>query len=144
MEFISALLNTKIAKIIILVIFIVLAVILVIQYLNVKSLEKDIDKLNNTVIEKNSVIDDLNNQLKLRQFEIETLTKGIAIANDYHSKTEEVLNESSNLKTDIIEEAMSNEESKDWWNTEIPTNILDMLTCNKSELLQTTSCANRN
>lgn len=132
---ISSMLNTKWAKLSIFIVLIVLIVLLCIQYFSVKSLEKELDKTQSVLLERESEIDDLNKQLKQRKFEIDTLMKGISIADTYHSKTEEVLNHASDIKTEIINEALSNEESKDWWNTEIPSNILNMLTCNKPELL---------
>ena len=144
LSFISSLLNTKAAKIVILVIIIILGVILCIQHFRVKSLNKDIDKLNTTVLEKNAMIDDLNRQINLQKFEIETLNKGMNIVDDYHSKTEDVLNDASGFKKEIIEEAMSKEESKEWWNTPIPDNVLDMLTCHRTELLQATACTGSN
>lgn len=144
LSFISSILNTKFAKITILVIIIVLCVFICIQRFKMKSLNKDIDKLNTAVLEKNAMIDDLNRQINLQKFEIDTLSKGMSIVDDYHSKTEDVLNDASEFKKEIIEEAMSKEDSKEWWDTPIPDNVLDMLIGHKSELLQTTTCTGSN
>lgn len=125
----SKLLSSKALSITALILIIILLVTIGVIQVQKKGLNQKIDDLNKTIDNKEEIIIELNQQIKVKDFEIQYLQKGISIANSYEKEKEKVLEDETTTKVQILEKVMSTEENKDWWNTPIPADILDLITC---------------
>ena len=125
----SKLLSSKALSITSLILIIILLVTIGVIQVQKKGLNQKIDDLNKTIDNKEETIIELNQQIKVKDFEIQYLQKGISIANSYEKEKEKVLEDETTTKVQILETVMSTEENKDWWNTPIPADILDLITC---------------
>lgn len=125
----SKLLSSKALSITALILIIILLVTIGVIQVQKKGLNQKIDDLNKTIDNKEETIIELNQQIKVKDFEIQYLQKGISIANSYEKEKEKVLEDETTTKVQILETVMSTEENKDWWNTPIPADILDLITC---------------
>jgi predicted PurR-regulated permease PerM len=125
----SKLLSSKAISITALLLIIILLVTIGVIQVQKKGLNQKIDDLNKTIDNKEEIIIELNQQIKVKDFEIQYLQKGISIANSYEKEKEKVLEDETTTKVQILEKVMSTEENKDWWNTPIPADILDLITC---------------
>jgi predicted PurR-regulated permease PerM len=125
----SKLLSSKALSITALILIIILLVTIGVIQVQKKGLNQKIDDLNKTIDNKEETIIELNQQIKVKDFEIQYLQKGISIANSYEKEKEKVLEDETTTKVQILEKVMSTEENKDWWNTPIPADILDLITC---------------
>lgn len=125
----SKLLSSKALSITALILLIILLVTIGVIQVQKKGLNQKINDLNKTIDNKEETIIELNQQIKVKDFEIQYLQKGISIANSYEKEKEKVLEDETTTKVQILETVMSTEENKDWWNTPIPADILDLITC---------------
>lgn len=125
----SKLFSSKALSITALILIIILLVTIGVIQVQKKGLNQKIDDLNKTIDNKEEIIIELNQQIKVKDFEIQYLQKGISIANSYEKEKEKVLEDETTTKVQILEKVMSTEENKDWWNTPIPADILDLITC---------------
>jgi predicted PurR-regulated permease PerM len=125
----SKLFSSKALSITALLLIIILLVTIGVIQVQKKGLNQKIDDLNKTIDNKEEIIIELNQQIKVKDFEIQYLQKGISIANSYEKEKEKVLEDETTTKVQILEKVMSTEENKDWWNTPIPADILDLITC---------------
>ena len=72
---------------------------------------------------------DADNQKKLAAAEAEK-ARTQAELDAATKEKEKVLQDDTTTKVQVIQTAMSNEENKDWWNTPIPSGILDIINTN--------------
>lgn len=111
---------------------IILAVItLVVIVASVISMYVYISKLNNTVNEMSVTITNQSNEIDLLKSNIESLNKEIdsldsviSVTNDYISSIKQINDEDMSIKQAIYEQVISNEEVKDWFNENLPDDIL--------------------
>lgn len=93
--------------------------------------QKKIESLQNQLDSKDEVIVNLNQQISLKDLEIQYLEKGISISNQYEKEKEQILNEGSDAREQALQISMSSEENSDWWNTAIPDDVLNLFTCHE-------------
>lgn len=129
-SFITKFFSSETFSITSLVLIIALITTILVFYIQKQDLNKKIDSLNKTLDTKEEHILDLEQQIKMKEFEIQYLQKGMNIAQVYEQEKEKVLQDDTTTKVQVIQTAMSNEENKDWWNTPIPSGILDIINTN--------------
>ena len=129
-SFITKFFSSETFSITSLVLIIALITTILVFYIQKQDLNKKIDLLNKTLDTKEEHILDLEQQIKMKEFEIQYLQKGMNIAQVYEQEKEKVLQDDTTTKVQVIQTAMSNEENKDWWNTPIPSGILDIINTN--------------
>lgn len=129
-SFITKFFSSETFSITSLVLIIALITTILVFYIQKQDLNKKIDLLNKTLDTKEEHILELEQQIKMKEFEIQYLQKGMNIAQVYEQEKEKVLQDDTTTKVQVIQTAMSNEENKDWWNTPIPSGILDILNTN--------------
>lgn len=125
----SNIFSSKAFSIITTIIIVMLIIIVVSTQLQKKELDQKIEGLYKTIDNKEEAILELGQQIKAKDLEIQYLQKGIYIANSYEKEKEKVLEDETDTKVQVLETAMSTEENKDWWNTPIPDDILDLIVC---------------
>ena len=91
------------------------------------SLENKIEELKKTVDNQNVVIVNLEQELKLTKFELDTVQKGLLALEDFNSKQKEILDDEDQTKTEIMDVVNQSEEVQDWWSSSVPSDLLDAL-----------------
>ena len=122
-------LTSKVFSVSVLVILVVLSVLLVISQIKANSLEGKIETLNKTIDNRDTEIVNLNRQIQTRDLEIRYLQKGLDIVKAFEEGKEKVLEDETATKVQVLQTVLSSEENKDWWNTPIPDDILNLITC---------------
>lgn len=92
-------------------------------------LKKKIEGLEKTVDTQEKTIVQLNQELKLMQFELQTVQKGLVVLENYTKREREVVSRGEETKSKILNVVEQSDESKDWWSSEIPSDLLDALLC---------------
>ena len=107
------------------------AIAFVVIVASVISIYVYISKLNNTVNEMSVTITNQANEIDLLKSNIESLNKEIesldsviSVTNDYISSIKQINDEDISVKQAIYEQVISNEEVKDWFNENLPDDIL--------------------
>jgi len=128
-EILAKILGSKALSVTAITIILVLLVIVGIVKLQNSRLENKINSLEKTIDERDEDIVNLKNQIKMKDFEIHYLQKGMNIATEYETEKQKAVENESATKVEVLQTVMSNKETQGWWNTPIPDDILDLITC---------------
>ncbi len=85
-------------------------------------MQKTIDKQEADIVE-------LENSLRLREYELQLTKNSLQVAQEFMVQERRIREEADETKRELLETVATSEEAKDWWNSLIPDNILDELTC---------------
>jgi uncharacterized coiled-coil protein SlyX len=111
------------------VVFVLILGLSLAWYLNTRSLEKKISELQKTVDTQDSLIVDLEQELESTRFEVQVVQRGLAALEDFNARQKEIRDDEDRTKTKILETVTQSDEAKDWWSSDIPTDLLDALMC---------------
>ncbi len=118
-------LKIKIILAAIAVLIIVTTIICFFVYVN--SLNNKISDLNVTITEQNNQIAALNCQVESLEKNVESFRETINITNDYIENIEKTRQEEMGIKQEVYETIVKDPVAKDWYNTELPNSLLDIL-----------------
>ena len=107
----------------------VLAIIttIVCLFIYINRLNNHIADLNVTIAEQESQIDQLNCSIQSLEKNLESVHATIDITNNYIDNLKQIHNNETSVKQEIYNEVITNEESKNWYNTSIPDGILSIM-----------------
>ena len=128
MEILKKILSSK-TSIALIVVFVLILGLSLAWYLNTRSLEKKISELQKTVDTQDSLIVDLEQELESTRFEVQAVQRGLAALEDFNTRQKEIRDDEDRTKTKILETVTQSDEAKDWWSSDIPTDLLDALMC---------------
>ncbi len=128
MEILKKILSSK-TSISLIVVFVLILGLSLAWYLNTRSLEKKISELQKTVDTKDSLIVDLEQELESTRFEVQAVQRRLAALEDFNARQKEIRDDEDRTKTKILETVTQSDEAKDWWSSDIPTDLLDALMC---------------
>lgn len=128
MEILKKILSSK-TSIALIVVFVLILGLSLAWYLNTRSLEKKISELQKTVDTQDSLIVDLEQELESTRFEVQAVQRGLAALEDFNARQKEIRDDEDRTKTKILETVTQSDEAKDWWSSDIPTDLLDALMC---------------
>ena len=129
MEIIAKIITSKTGISIILIILALLGLVIAWQ-VKTTSMENKISNLQKTVDTQDETIVQLTRELEEVNFELKTVQKGLTSLEDYTKKEREILEDGDKTKTDLLEAVTTSKENQDWWNTNIPDDLLNALLCN--------------
>lgn len=89
----------------------------------------EIDSLKRDIENKEALLLEKEEAIQRRDQEIKYLKKSMEVLDQYDKSKDKVLKDESEAKEGILDAVSSDEESKSWWDTQVPSNILDYLTC---------------
>lgn len=135
MSAITNFLSTTIGKWVMIIIIVALLIFLVILSVTCYTQSRELDDATSSIQQMQEEAEQLRHQLELKEFENKTLIKGLAVAQEYATAQEKALSDESETKSQIIETIQSDPEAKDWWDTEIPAGVLDILSCRTNGVL---------
>jgi len=118
-------LKIKIILAAIAILIIVTTIICFFVYIN--SLNNKISDLNVTITEQNNQIAALNCQVESLEKNVESFRETLNITNDYIENIERVRQEEMNTKQEIYETIVEDPIAKEWYDTELPDSLLDVL-----------------
>lgn len=104
---------------------IVASVICLFVYIN--KLNNKIADLNVTVSAQESQIGQLNCNIQSLEKNLESVYATMNITNEYIDSLKQIHDNETTSKQEIYNEIITNEESKDWYNTPIPDGILSIM-----------------
>ena len=128
MEILKKILSSK-TSVALIVVFVLILGLSLAWYLNTRSLEKKISELQKTVDTQDSLIVDLEQELESTRFEVQAVQRGLAALEDFNARQKEIRDDEDRTKTKILETVTKSDEAKDWWSSDIPTDLLDALMC---------------
>lgn len=129
LEILDKILGSKIFSLSTLGLVLVLVIVLGVLGFQNSSLEKKSEELKKTLDTQSQLVVDLKSQIQMKDLEIHYLQKGMNIATEFDSSAQQALENESAVKQDLLQTVMSNEETQDWWNTPIPDDVLNLITC---------------
>lgn len=128
MEILKKILSSK-TSIALIVVFVLILGLSLAWYLNTRSLEKKISELQKTVDTQDSLIVDLEQELESTRFEVQAVQRGLSALEDFNARQKEIRDDEDRTKTQILDTVTQSDEAKDWWSSDIPTDLLDALMC---------------
>lgn len=117
--------KVKLIAVIVSALIIVASVICLFVYIN--KLNNKIADLNVTVSEQESQIGQLNCNIQSLEKNLESVYATMNITNEYIDSLKQIHDNETTSKQEIYNEIITNEESKDWYNTPIPDGILSIM-----------------
>lgn len=117
--------KVKLIAVIVSALIIVASVICLFVYIN--KLNNKIADLHVTVSEQESQIDQLNCNIQSLEKNLESVYATMNITNEYIDSLKQIHDNETTTKQEIYNEIITNEESKDWYNTPIPDGILSVI-----------------
>lgn len=132
--------STKIKIIISAIITLIIVTSVVCLYIYINSLNDKISDLNVTIAnQKNEIsnlnhhIDSLNHNIDILQKNVESFHEAMAVTDNYVNAVEKAHSDEAELKQQIYEEVLVNDEARDWFNEKLPDNLLDLLNQHASD-----------
>ena len=113
--------KVKLVAVIVAALIIVTSIVCLFVYIN--KLNNEIADLNVTVSEQESQIDLLNCNIQSLVKNLESVYATMNITNEYIDSLKQIHDNETTTKQEIYDEIITNEESKDWYNTPIPDGI---------------------
>jgi competence protein ComGC len=135
MSSITSFLSGTVGKLVMVLLLVTMLIFLVILSITCYTKSRELDKATSSIQKMQEEAEQLRHQLELKEFENNTLIKGLAVAQEYATAQEKALSDESETKSQIIETIQSDPEAKDWWDTEIPSGVLDILSCRSNGVL---------
>ena len=117
--------KVKLVAVIVSALIIVTSIVCLFVYIN--KLNNKIADLNVTVSEQESQIDQLNCNIQSLEKNLESVYATMNITNEYIDSLKQIHDNETTTKQEIYNEIITNEESKDWYNTPIPDGILSVI-----------------
>lgn len=133
--------KVKLVAVIVSALIIVVSVICLFVYIN--KLNNKIADLNVTVSEQESQIDQLNCNIQSLEKNLKSVYATMNITNEYIDSLKQIHDNETTAKQEIYNEIITNEESKDWYNTPIPDGILSIMS-DDSDIMCENSNSNGN
>jgi peptidoglycan hydrolase CwlO-like protein len=118
-------LKLKIIGLIILLVIIISTIISLFVYIN--KLNNEITNLNVTVTNQEQTITQLNNNIQSLEMNLTAIYNTINITNDYIDQLGQLYSKESTIKQEIYNEVIKDENTSNWYNTEIPDNLINAL-----------------
>ncbi len=118
---------TKIKIIAFIVILLAVITTIICGYIYVNSLNDQITDLNVTVAEQKNTINSLNDQINSVKKNLEAFRESLNATNEYINSLEVVHERDTNIKEAIYEEVITDPEVEDWFNTQIPESVLNII-----------------
>ena len=87
------------------------------------------DALREDLCRKAEELQEKEEELQRKDQEIKYLQKGMASLEHYDNGKDKALEDERETKEGLLETVASDSGSKDWWDSQVPGNILDFLTC---------------
>lgn len=114
---------------------IAVAIIILLVTLSVKcyTLSNAYDDAQEAIVSKDASISVLTKQVEAMTYEISVLQKSSQAVETYIEKKDKALEHEQEIKGDIKEILQSDPSVQDWWDTEIPASISDLLMCNTAK-----------
>lgn len=127
---------SKIKLIILAILGIGLVVTYIVVYIYINNLKSKVDNLNNTVVEQSKQIEQLNKNIDLMRFNINSYKNTISITDDYISSINKINSDELAIKNAINNEIVNNEDSsiKEWLNEKIPDNLIHIINDNTNRM----------
>lgn len=104
--------------------FVVIVTSVISIYIYISKLNDTVNEMNVTITNQANKIDLLKSNIESLNKEIESLDSVISVTNDYISSIKQINDEDISVKRSIYEQVISNEEVKDWFNENLPDDIL--------------------
>lgn len=104
--------------------FIVIVASVISIYVYISKLNNTVNEMSVTITNQTNEIDLLKSNIESLNKEIESLDSVISVTNDYISSIKQINDEDISVKQAIYEQVISNEEVKDWFNENLPDDIL--------------------
>lgn len=104
--------------------FIVIVASVISIYVYISKLNDTVNEMSVTITNQSNEIDLLKSNIESLNKEIESLDSVISVTNDYISSIKQINDEDISVKQAIYEQVISNEEVKDWFNENLPDDIL--------------------
>lgn len=104
--------------------FVVIGASVVSIYVYISKLNDTVNKMSVTITNQANEIDSLKSNIESLNKEIESLDSVISVTNDYISSIKQINDDDMSVKQAIYEQVISNEEVKDWFNENLPDDIL--------------------
>lgn len=133
--------KVKLVAVVVSALIIVTSIVCLFVYIN--KLNNEIADLNVTVSEQESQIDQLNCNIQSLEKNLESVYATMNITNEYIDSLKQIHDNETTAKQEIYNEIITNEESKDWYNTPIPDGILSIMS-DDSDIMCENSNSNGN
>lgn len=104
--------------------FVVIVASVISIYVYISKLNDTVNEMSVTITNQSNEIDLLKSNIESLNKEIESLDSVISVTNDYISSIKQINDEDISVKQAIYEQVISNEEVKDWFNENLPDDIL--------------------
>lgn len=104
--------------------FVVIVASVISIYVYISKLNDTVNEMSVTITNQANEIDLLKSNIESLNKEIESLGSVISVTNDYISSIKQINDEDISVKQAIYEQVISNEEVKDWFNENLPDDIL--------------------
>lgn len=127
LSLISKILGSKFFSVASLILIVILGVSLLVLFIQNKVLDKKRVSLEGKISQQESLIKDQKTQIEALDMEVKYLKTGISVLEKYDQSKEDICKDGESKKTELLETALSKEEVKDWWNTPIPTDVLNLI-----------------
>ena len=115
----------KLIAVVVSAFIIITSIVCLFVYIN--KLNNEIADLNVTVSEQESQIDQLHCNIQSLEKNLESVYATMSITNEYIDSLKQIYDNETTTKQEIYDEIITNEESKDWYNTPIPDGILSIM-----------------
>ncbi len=135
MSSITSFLSGTVGKWVMVLLLVTLLIFLVILSITCYTKSRELDEATSSIQKMQEEAEQLKHQLELKEFENKTLIKGLEVAQEYATAKEKALSDESETKSHIIDTIQNDPEAKDWWDTEIPSGVLDILSCRSNGVL---------
>ena len=109
------------------IVFVAVVTSVVSIYVYISRLNNSINKMSVTITNQANEIDSLKYNIESLSKEVESLDSVISVTNDYISSIKQINDEDASVKQAIYEQVISNEEVKDWFNENLPDDILAII-----------------
>ena len=101
-------------------------------YVYISKLNNTVNEMSVTIANQANEIDSLKSNIESLNKEIESLDSVISVTNDYISSIKQINDDDISVKQAIYEQVISNEEVKDWFNENLPDDILAIINSDAS------------
>ena len=98
-------------------------------YIQVRSLENKVESLQKIVDNQDTLIVQLGQDLESTRFELQTVKNGLSVLEDFTSKQKEIQKDADQTKSKIFETVYQSDETRDWWSSEVPSDLLNAFMC---------------
>ena len=119
--------TTKVKIIIIAIVALISVASVIGVFVYINHLNNKIVDLNNVIVEQSNEIQALNCNIAALEKNVDSLHETINVTNNYISNLKEIHEHESDIKDAIYNEVTNDPDVKEWFNEQIPDNILHII-----------------